>query len=43
MRAAMKINELFEIFNKAMTGIDPGPLFDKLRKEKDDEHKNSSN
>ena len=33
---------LIDIFNKAMKGEDPSPLFDTLRKEKDAEHRNKN-
>lgn len=35
--------ELKQIFDKAINGIDPSPLFDVLRKRKDNEHKNKNN
>lgn len=35
-------NELSELFDKAMKGEDPSTLFDKLRREKDNEHRNQN-
>ncbi len=35
-------DELVDLFDRAMKGEDPGPLFDTLRKRKDHEHRNKN-